>query len=182
MWFRMTKIRKFCAYRRLERAYTRRSKFTKKAFVKANPSIKIVRFEMGDQKKSYDYTLNLRSRTNLQIRHDAIESARQTSNKLLESDVGKNDYFLRIMIYPHHVLRENPLAAGAGADRMSTGMQKSFGKPIGAAARVKEGQVIFQLKVNKQHLELGKRALKRASYKIPNSYRIEVIQNTPAKK
>jgi large subunit ribosomal protein L10e len=178
----MSKIRKFCAYRRIERAYTRRSKFTKKAYVKANPSIKIVRFEMGDGKKKFDYTLNLASKTDLQIRHDSIESARQTSNKLLEADVGKNDYFLRVMIYPHHILRENPLAAGAGADRMSTGMQKSFGKPMGMAARVKQGQTVFQLKLNKQHLEIGKRALKRASYKLPCSYRVVVIPNNPVVK
>ena len=46
-------------------------------------------------------------------------------------------YFFQLRIYPHHILRENPLAAGAGADRMSTGMKCAFGKPISVAARVK---------------------------------------------
>src|SRR3989344_3553194 len=174
----MARLRKFCAYRRLERPYTRRSKFVEKSYVKANPALKIVRFEMGaPPSKSFDYVLNLKPKAALQIRHDALESARQTSNRFLESSVGKNNYFMKIMVYPHHVLRENPLAAGAGADRMSTGMQKSFGKPIGLAARIKRGQTIFQLKVNKAHIETAKAALKRASYKLQCSCRIEVAHS-----
>jgi large subunit ribosomal protein L10e len=177
----MARIRKFCAYRRLERPYTRRSKFSEKSFVKGNPAMKIVRFDMGNPKKSFEYTLNLEPKMDIQIRHDAIEAARQTSNRLLERDIGKNDFYMRIMVYPHHVLRENPLAVGAGADRMSTGMKKSFGKPIGLAARVRKGQTVFQLCVNKAHLENAKKALKRASYKLPCSCRIEVVQKKASK-
>ncbi len=177
----MARLRKFCAYRRLERPYTRKSKFTGKAFVKANPNLKIVRFEMGNNKKAFNYTLRLKSTADMQIRHDSIESARQTSNRLLERTPGKSFYFMKIPIYPHHVLRENPLAAGAGADRMSTGMKKSFGKPIGMAAQVRKGQTLFELKINKPHIETAKKALKRASYKLPCSGRIEVMESAPAK-
>ena len=172
----MARLRKFCAYRRLERPYTRRSKFTEKSYIKANPNIKIVRFEMGNQKKDYDSKLNLRAKSDMQIRHEALESARQTANRFLEARIGKGDYFLKILIYPHHVLRENPLAAGAGADRMSTGMKRSFGKPMGLAARVIKDQTIFQLKVNKKHVAAAKRALHRASYKLPVSCRIEITK------
>ncbi|MBU0535891.1 MAG: 50S ribosomal protein L16 [Nanoarchaeota archaeon] len=171
----MARARKFCAYRRVERAYTRRSKFTEKSFVKANPNLKIVRFEMGNQAKKYTHTLNLKIKGDMQVRHDSIESARQVSNRHLEADIGKNDYFLKILVYPHHILRENPLAAGAGADRMSTGMKCSFGKPIGLAARLKNDQTVFQLKVNKNHLEAAKSAIKKASYKLPGSWRTEVV-------
>jgi len=174
----MTTLRKGCAYRRLERPYTRKSKYRKKAFIKANPVLKVVRYDMGElDRVKFPYTLRLISKDTMQFRDNAIESARMTCNRLLEIKIGKVGYHLKIRIYPHHVLRENPLASGAGADRMSTGMQLSFGKPIGNAARVKKGQIIFELGIDKQHLEIGKRALKRASYKIPGQAFIEVIEN-----
>ncbi|HLC89113.1 MAG TPA: ribosomal protein L16 [Candidatus Nanoarchaeia archaeon] len=69
-----------------------------------------------------------------------IESARMTSNRVLEKNIGR-EYHLRIKIYPHHVLRENPLASGAEADRMSTGMKLSFGKSISTAARVRKARL-----------------------------------------
>ncbi len=173
----MAKKRKFCAYRAIERPYTRFSKFKKWSFVKARPVCKIVRFDVGPVGKKFRYTLKLISKTSLQIRDNAFESARLTSNRLLETNLGKNGYRMKLMVYPHHVLRENPLAAGAGADRMSTGMQKSFGKTIGVAAQVKKGQTIFMVDVNKAGLELAKKAMKRASYKLPGSCSIEIAEN-----
>ena len=103
-------MRKSVAYRRIERPYTRVSKFRKKAFVRMTPHRKIARFEIGENKK-FEYTLNLNSKADIQIRQEAIESARQTSVRLLEKTLGKAGYFLKIRIYPFHILRENPLAA-----------------------------------------------------------------------
>jgi len=164
----MARLRKFVAYRNLERPYTRVSKYRDKSFVKTRPHSKIVKFDMGNTKKQYDYVLELITNQTLQIRHNAIEAARLSSNKLLEKKVGKSNYWMRIRIYPHHILRENPLASGAGADRMSTGMKHSFGKPIGVAAQIrKPGKVICELRVNKEHLELARKALKRFGYKLP---------------
>lgn len=172
---KMAKLRKFVAYRRLERPYTRISKFKKLSFVRTKPNLLIVRFDMGDASKTFGYQLDLVSKKDIQVRHNALESARQTANRLLEASLGKSYYF-KIRTYPHHVLRENPLAAGAGADRMSTGMQHSFGKSIGVAARIREGQAMFTLYVNKQHLDIAKKALKRASYKMPGATTIKVAQ------
>lgn len=163
----MARLRKFVSYRRLERPYTRTSKFRKKAYVRGLPNCKIVRFDMGNVKRDYDFTLHLISKQSLQIRHEAIEAARLTSNRLLDRKLGKQNFHLRIRIYPHHILRENPLAAGAGADRFSTGMSHSFGKVIGIAAQVKKGQELMTLRVNKENLRLARTALKRASYKLP---------------
>ncbi|MBD3249588.1 50S ribosomal protein L16 [Candidatus Woesearchaeota archaeon] len=167
-------MRKFCAYRRLERPYTRISKYREKSFIRATPHINLVKFDMGNPKREYGYQLDLVSKSDLQIRHNALESARMTCNRLLELQLGKNGYFLKVKPYPFHILRENPLAAGAGADRMSTGMKMSFGKAISSAARIKKGQSIFSLKVNKQNLPLAKKALKRATYKIPCKCHIDI--------
>jgi large subunit ribosomal protein L10e len=173
----MAKLRKFCAYRRLERPYTRISKYKKRSYVKADPRIVITRFAMGEPRKKFPYTLELAAKSNLQIRHNALESARMTCNRLLETKLGKTEYHLKLMVYPFHILRENPLAAGAGADRFSTGMAHSYGTPISSAAQVKKGKVIFSLGVNKQNLVLGRLALKRAQYKIPCTCTINVIEN-----
>jgi len=171
----MARIRKFSAYRAVEpRPYTRISKFKDVNFIKASPHINIVNFDMGNLRKKFAYQVDLVSKSALQIRHQAMESARMTCNRFLETNLGKNGYFLKIRFYPFHILRENPLAAGAGADRMSTGMKHSFGKPIGRAAQIKEGQALFTLKVNKQSLEIAKKALKRASYKFPCGCLIDV--------
>ncbi|RMF07351.1 50S ribosomal protein L16 [Candidatus Woesearchaeota archaeon] len=171
----MARLRKGVAYRRLERPYTRKSKFKAKNFVRATPSNKIVRYDMGDPKKDYELTLNLVSKDDIQVRHNAIEAARQTSNRALEKNLGKNAYHLKIRVYPFHVLRENPLATGAGADRMSTGMKMSFGKPIGLAAQVRKGQVLMTLRCNRSALKTAKLALTRAARKLPCSCRIEEV-------
>jgi len=163
----MARIRKAVAYRRIERPYTRKSKYRKKSFVRATPENKIVRYNMGNAQKKFTYTLRLLAKSPIQIRSNALESARQTSNRQLEKVAGKDDYYLILKLFPHHILRENPLASGAGADRMSTGMKKSFGKPIGVAAQVKKRQTIFEVRVNKEHLATAKLALKRASQKVP---------------
>ncbi len=165
----MARIRKFSAYRRLERPYTRKSKYRKKSYVRATPNSKIVRYVMGNLKSEFPESIDLISKDNIQIRHNAIESARLICNRRLESTVGKLNYKFIIRMYPHHILRENPLASGAGADRMSTGMKSSFGKPIGIAAQVKKGKVLMTIETSKTHLPLVKKALKLAAYKLPCS-------------
>ncbi len=170
----MAKLRKFTAYRSLERPYTRISKYKKKSFIKTTPNIKVVRFNTGNLKKKFPHTLHLVSKQGLQIRDNALESGRQTCNRVLELTLGPTGYFMQVRTYPFHILRENPVAAGAGADRFSTGMQKSFGKPIGSAARIKEGQKVVTVSVNKKDLELAKKALNRFRKKIPGGYLIEV--------
>ena len=172
----MARLRSFVAYRRLERPYTRTSKFKSKAYIRMTPNVKVVRFDMGDPNRSFQYTLSLLSKSDLQIRDNALESARQTSIKLLETFLGVNGFHLKVKVYPYHVLREHALAAGAGADRFSSGMAHSFGKPAGLAARIKSGQTIFEVRVDKNNLGVARQALERASKKLPCSCTIQVIE------
>ncbi len=177
----MAKLRKAIANRRVERPYTRKSKYRTQSFVRAVPNNKVVKFEMGDLRGNFDYVVSLKVDSSIQLRHNALESSRLTSNRLLEKECGKKGYKLKLLVYPHHILRENPLASGAGADRMSTGMKCSFGKPIGLAAQVKKGQTIFQAFVDKQFLASGKKAMSRIKHKIPCSCKV-VIADNPHKK
>ena len=169
----MARIRKWTAYRSVERPYTRVSKYKKKSFIKTTANIKIVRFKTGNLKKKFPCNLHLISKGALQIRDNALESGRVSGNRVLESNLGPNGYFMQLRNYPFHILRENPLAAGAGADRFSTGMQRAFGKPIGSAIRVKKGQKVVTVSVNKQHLPFAKLALDRFRKKIPGSWLIQ---------
>lgn len=173
----MARVKKFVAWRRTERPYTRISKFKKKSYIKADANPRVVTFGMGDPKRKFQYCLDLVSKDSMQVRDNALESARQTSNRLLEKNIGPGNFFFRIRVYPHHVLRENPLAAGAGADRFSTGMSHSFGKPVGIAARVRKGQKLMSIRVDKTHIGAAKRALKRAYQKLPCSCTIEIKKN-----
>ena len=173
----MARIRKFVSYRKLERPYTRTSKFKDKSYIRMSPNVAVVRFDSGNLNKKFQYTLNLNSKKDLQIRDNALESARQTSTKILELNLGQTGFHMKVKTYPFHVLRENPVASGAGADRFSTGMQQSFGKPIGNAARIKKGQTIFQVSVDKSSLDLARKALERASKKLPCSCVIQVMEN-----
>lgn len=170
----MAKLRKAIAYRRIERPYTRKSKYRSKQFVRAMPNNKIVKYVQGDLKKDFQYVVSLKCGSNIQIRHNALESARLTSNRYLETKCGKNAYRLQLRVFPHHVLRENPLAAGAGADRMSTGMKKSFGKPIGLAAQVSKNQIIIQAYIDEQFLDFAKVAIDRAKHKVPCSCSLHI--------
>jgi len=172
----MARLRKFVAYRRLKRPYTRTSKYKAKAFIKMTPNVKVVRFVTGNPRKQFEYTLELVSKSSLNIRDNALESARQTSNRLMETTVGLQSYFMRVKTYPYQVIREHALATGAGADRFSSGMAHAFGKPVGNAARISEGQSIFQICVDKQNLETARKALKQASKKVPCPCYITVTQ------
>jgi len=177
----MAKLRRACAYRRIERPFTRRSKFKSKSYVKSGIVSKVVRYVMGDRVSTFPVTIHLIAKEPVQIRHNALESARQTTNRLMEKTLGKTGYRFRIRPYPHHILRENPLAAGAGADRMSTGMKHSFGKSIGLAAQVKKGQIIFEIHTTEKNIPLAKKALTRAKNKVACPCKITVIENKPKK-
>lgn len=158
----------------MERPYTRQSrKKPRKGYVKGIPSPKIHKFEVGETKRQFEKTMYLVSREPAQIRHNALEAARVSLHKSLEKKVGKGGYFAKVLIYPHHVLRENLLATGAGADRFQTGMRLAFGKIIGTAAQVKEGQRLLEVRVDSAKEGRAKEALKVAASKLPVRCTIE---------
>jgi len=66
-------------------------------------------------------------------------------------------------MYPHHILRENKMLTGAGADRMQTGMSRAFGKSMGRAALVKPGQTLFIIGVKRAADEIEARKLIRSA-------------------
>ena len=77
-------------------------------------------------------------------------------------------HYTKLYDYPHHVLRENKQATGAGADRVSQGMRLAFGKAVGTAARVIPGQKIYTCYANPQNIEKVKDALRHGGHKLPS--------------
>ena len=170
----MVRLRKFVCYRTVKRPYTRKSKYRRKSFVRGAPTCKVVKFNVGNLNTAFQYRVDLVSKDKMQMRDNAIESGRQTCNRLLEKIIGKNGFRLQVRPYPHHVLREHALAAGAGADRFSSGMAHPFGKPAGNAVQMRVGQKIFSVFVNEGGLATARAALKKAHHKVPFHGRIIV--------
>jgi len=150
--------------------------YTRREFVKGFPPSKITKFTMGDTKTKFEYEAKLISLESAQIRHNALEAARVAANRqLMEKLV--NNYLLHVHPYPHTILRENKMIFGAHADRLQDGMRRSFGKAIGTAARIRPGQTIISIHVNKDAVELARESLKRGGAKLPMPCRI-VVEKT----
>ncbi|MBS3108370.1 50S ribosomal protein L16 [Candidatus Woesearchaeota archaeon] len=167
----MAGLRKGKCYTKVIRAYTRKSKYKKWAFIKAIPPLKLVKFDQGDLQKKFESEVNLYSKQDIQLRHNALESARQVIHKHLADLLG-NNYHLKVRPYPHHILREHKMLAGAGADRMSPGMTMAFGKPVGLAAQVKKDQPIITVMVDTKDILSAKTALNFAIARLPGKYYI----------
>ena len=165
-------LRKGSAYtKRYARPFTRKSKVRKKSYIKTIPNSRIVKFKMGDQKgfdnEKYPIAIEINSKEKLQIRDNALEAVRQYLNRFLQTKVGK-EFYLELRPFPHHILRENKMLTGAGADRMQTGMSRAFGKTMGRAALIKPGQTIFTIGVKTKKDEVEARKLiKSAKSRIP---------------
>ena len=173
----MAALRKANAYsKRHVTPFTRISKKKNKAYIKTVPPQKIVKFTMGNEnlikQGKLPYTLSVISEDNVQIRHNALEACRQFVNKKLETTLAGN-YVFKVIPFPHHIQRENKMLTGAGADRMQTGMQLSFGKSVGKAAIIKKGGEIFFVAVaNEKALNLARESLKQIKSKLPCRTRI----------
>ena len=140
--------------------------YTRKEYVRGFPPPKIVKFTMGDAKGSFQVEGKLIAQERAQIRHSALEAARVASNRILMDKV-VNDYLMIVHPYPHIILRENKMIFGAHADRLQQGMRRSFGTPIGTAAKVEVGQTIITVKVKAGQENIAKESLKRGSAKLP---------------
>lgn len=149
--------------------YSRRK--PRKSYIKAMPHKDLHQYRMGGMKDDYDVVIHLKSLEAVIIRDNAIESARQTANKYLEGNINTGYYFI-VRVYPHHVIRENKMIAGAGADRLQKGMRRAFGRPSDCAARLKVGTEMFTVYTHKSNVKHVKKAFSRATRKLSGSFKI----------
>lgn len=152
--------------------------YTRKEYITGIPGSKIAQHKMGDvhaDPDDYPVQISLIVDEECQLRHDALESARLSANRYLIKTLGEGNYKMILRKFPHHVLRENKQATGAGADRVSDGMRQAFGKPVGTAARVNSNERIFTIWCDVSQASIAKDALRRAYNKLspPCSVKVE---------
>ena len=174
----MAALRKANAYtKRYARPFTRKSSVRSKAYIKTTPPQKVVKFHMGNYHAymdgKYKYFIRVVSLQSVQMRDNAIESARQAVNKFLDAKFLGNYYF-GVKVYPHHILRENKMfSGGSKGERVNTGMQLSYGKTIGRAALVPAGKEIFIVAIeNEKAMRDTKVFLHKMKSKLPCTSRV----------
>src|SRR3972149_2146717 len=109
---------------------TKGQAYCRREYMGGVPASRITQFEHG-VRGDYPVRMTLHVTEQCQIRHIALEAARISANRFLAKKIGLTGYHLKIRVYPHNVLRENKIATGAGADRISDGMRHAFGTAIG---------------------------------------------------
>lgn len=165
-------LRKALAYsKKRARPYTRNSKKKNRAYIKTIPHSKIAKFHLGSQQDFRDgkhlFAVRFIAMERVQIRDNAIEACRMYLAKILEENI-PGQYYLSVRIHPHHMLRDNKTAAGAGADRLSTGMSHSFGIVVGRAAMVEPGKdILFIACSNDKAARVARDALIQVRAKVP---------------
>jgi large subunit ribosomal protein L10e len=146
--------------------YIRGQPTTRKEYLGGIPASRISQFEMGNRSGKFPMQISLIANEKCHIRHNSLESSRISANRVMDKHVGTANYRLRVLIFPHVVLRENKQATGAGADRVSQGMRSAYGKAVGTAARVKPNQTIMTIETFENNIEHAKNALRKASMKL----------------
>jgi large subunit ribosomal protein L10e len=164
--------------RKPAKMYRNQSKkaYTRREYMGGVPGSKIVQFEMGNLSQEFPMEVDLIVEETCQIRHSALEAARITINRRLMKEVGRMNFHFKVRVFPHHVLRENKQATGAGADRVSEGMRLAFGKAVGTAARMDAGQKLLTVFSTPQYLEKIKNALRHGGHKLPSPSHIKVSE------
>lgn len=170
----MAKLRTARAYRRIKRPLTRHSKLRALDYVKGAPYPKVAQYDMGELSKNFPFELQVITTINVQLRDTAIEAGRQAAVRYLDLEA-KGGWRMKVRAVPHHILREKPLATGAGADRFQQGMTLSYGQPAGHAAQLTKGKPVYSFYFEKEKIAFMKEAARKAITKLPIHCQIKVF-------
>jgi len=151
-------------------AWARFSRRTpRKSFVKSMPHNVLTIYNMGNPKGKFEVLSELVAEEKVLVRDNAIESARQAVNKHLEKAL-PNAYYFRVCVFPHNVIRENKMIAGAGADRLQSGMAHPYGRPTERGAFMKPGQTVFTVAHMAKDTGIVSEAFRRAKCKLSGKW------------
>lgn len=153
--------------------------YTRRKYMGGVPGLRILQFHSGNKSAQFPVSLHLVIEERGQVRHTALEALRITGVRYMDKKAGRENYHLHVRCYPHHVLRQNKQASGAGADRVSMGMRLAFGKAIGTAARVDAGQKILTIHTVARAIPFAKEALRKAGNKVASPCHIDIESNDP---
>ena len=149
--------------------------YIKSRFCRGVPDAKIRIFDCGAKRMGVDvfpFVAHLVSDEKEQLSACALEAARVACNKYLTKTTGKEGYHIRTRCHPFHVIRQNKMLSCAGADRLSSGMRGSYGKPMEMAARISIGAIIISVRSKDANAEHVIEALRRAKFKFPGRQKI----------
>ncbi|RDE17892.1 MAG: 50S ribosomal protein L16 [Candidatus Thorarchaeota archaeon] len=149
-----------------------RPAFMRTRYIHRQPASKIASFDMGAPELDFEVEMSLVGTERCQIRNQALEAARVAANRYLTKILPRQKFHLRVRVKPYQWLRENKMVTGAGADRVQDGMRKAWGKVIGSAARIRPGQAVITVRVDRGQIDVARVALEKAAPKIPTPCRI----------
>jgi large subunit ribosomal protein L10e len=155
--------------------YQKNKPYIKSRYCRGVPDSKIRIYDVGAKKAAVDlfpFVCHLVCDEKQQISSEALEACRVSINKHLTKTVGKDAYHIRIRAHPFHVLRANKMLSCAGADRLSSGMRHSYGKPIGVAARVDIGQILLSVRAKDASEPHVVEAIRRGKFKFAGRQKI----------
>ena len=155
--------------------YQKNKPYIKSRYCRGVPESKIRIYDVGNKKAAVDlfpFVAHLVCDEKQQISSEALEACRVAINKYLTKHVGKEAYHIRMRAHPFHVLRANKMLSCAGADRLSSGMRHSYGKPIGVAARVDIGQILLSVRAKDAHEKFVIEAIRRGKFKFAGRQKI----------
>jgi len=153
-------------------SFTRVSKTPSNSYITGIPGNKILHFTYG-KPELYEKEISVIYKSKIMVRHNAMEAARIAAQNFLLKNL-KENFSLLVRTYPHHVMRENTQATGAGADRVQQGMRQSFGRAIGRTAKIYKGQKFVSIFVHPENVEIAKQAAERMLSKLPGDKTIIV--------
>ncbi len=149
--------------------------YIKSRFCRGVPDAKIRIYDCGAKRTPVDvfpFVAHLVSDEKEQLTSCALEAARVACNKYLIKTTGKEGYHIRTRAHPYHVVRQNKMLSCAGADRLSSGMRGSYGKPMEMAARISIGDPILSVRSKDANGPHVIEALRRAKFKFPGRQKI----------
>ncbi|MGQ9478485.1 MAG: 50S ribosomal protein L16 [Thermoproteota archaeon] len=140
--------------------------YTRKEYISRIPQVRVSKFKLG-KVEEFNTVFRLVVKKPALIMQEALEAARVAANKILEAELGEKSYVLRLIPYPHVVCREHKMLTMAGADRLSKGMKRAYGKPVTLAARLEAGDPVMEVFTTLRFENVVKKGLKVASSKLP---------------
>jgi large subunit ribosomal protein L10e len=149
--------------------------YIKSRFCRGVPDSKIRIFDCGAKRTPVDvfpFVIHLVSDEKEQLTACALEASRVQANKYLTKNTGKEGYHIRTRAHPYHIVRQNKMLSCAGADRLSSGMRGSYGKPLEKVARIDIGDKIVSVRCRDANAHHAIEALRRAKFKFPGRQKI----------
>merc|ERR1739838_1105881 len=160
--------------------YQKNKPYPKSRFNRGVPDPKIRMYDCGNKKADstkFPACVHLVCYEKEQITSEALEASRIAANKYMTTNVGRDNFHLRIRVHPWHVVRINKMLSCAGADRLQQGMRGAFGKALCKSARVAIGQILLSIRTTPDKVKFACEALRRAKFKFPGRQKVFVSRN-----